>query len=71
MHVKSNLKLTHQEMGGGGGRKKEMTVSAYFLEMWSSLPERTAKNIDSGCPWKSRLEMRFFLSINSVLFYEF
>lgn len=52
-------------------KEKEMTVSAYFWEMWSSLPERTAKKVDSGCPWETGLEVSFFLSINSVLLYEF
>lgn len=38
--VKSSLKLTHQEMA----------VSAYYLEMWSSLLEGTAKKVDNSCP---------------------
>lgn len=69
--VKPKTDTSRNGGGWGEGRKREMTVSACFLEMWSSLPERTAKNVDSGCPWESRLEVRFFLSINSILLYEF
>lgn len=59
--VKSSLKLTHQGMA----------VSAYYVETWRPLPERTAKNVDGGCPQRAGLEVRFLLRINPVLLCEF